>query len=58
MRPSMLGAKQHNGPASVKEKLTFEEWYSMWIKTLPSYRGFVNKADMRAAWQAAQGEKP
>lgn len=71
MRPSMLGVKDHNGPASVKTEccgnplrgcincppeppLTFDQWYSLWVRNLPAHRGFVNKEDMKAAWLAAK----
>ena len=34
--------------------MTFDEWYTkVFLPNLPSYRGFVRKQDMMAAWDAA-----
>lgn len=68
MRPSMLGVKNHNGPASVKEnkKLTFEEWMALkfdgvygYDKTRPDdflLWGMPGRL-VRAVWKAAQENK-
>jgi hypothetical protein len=42
---------------SDSQKLTFEEWFEEWYKLLPMYKGFINRADMKAAWQAGQKNK-
>lgn len=34
--------------------MTFDDWYTkVFLPSLPSYRGFVNKQDMKASWNAA-----
>lgn len=60
MRPSMLGVKNHNGPASVKEekKLTFEEWYSQFPKLPIKDLENVRKTKYANVWKAAQENVP
>jgi len=36
-----------------EKKLTFSEWYTVWLKQLSQYKGFVNRDDMEHAWNAA-----
>lgn len=48
---------KHSTAEPPKVKLTFEEWYAIWYKSIPSYRGFINRNDMERAWNAAQENK-
>lgn len=64
MRPSMLGVKDHNGPASVKEekKLTFEEWLHHRFPAGVGRFTLLDDSDLadtlHQCWKAAQENVP
>lgn len=61
MRPSMLGVKNHNSPASVKDtdvktKFTFEEWWA-WQGFNDDPNTLSWKHEMENCWHEAQANK-